>query len=83
MAERDTKKYVLKRGNEVVYVGITNDPERRETQHRQEKAFDKMELVGRPCTRESAEQWEEDRIATYMRNHGGLTPKYNKNETGK
>ena len=55
-------KYLLKRGNEVIYVGITNNPERR-------------------TTLDGAKQLEADRIETYMRNHGGKTPKYNKNRS--
>lgn len=81
--DKDTSKYVLKQGNKVVYVGITNDPERRETEHRQDKNFDKMELVGRKSTRSGAQQWETDKIETYMKNHAGVTPKYNKNSSGK
>ena len=80
--EKDTYKYQLKRGNEVVYVGITNDPERREAEHRQDKVFDKMELVGRRTTSDGAKNWEADRIETYMGNHGGKTPKYNKTQKG-
>lgn len=80
---KDTNKYVLKQGNTIVYVGITDNPERREAEHRQDKNFDKMELVGRKSTRDGAEQWEADRIETYMKNHGGNTPKYNKNTSGK
>ncbi len=33
---RDTYKYELRDGNRVVYVGITNDLERREAEHRAE-----------------------------------------------
>lgn len=80
---KDTNKYVLKQGNAIVYVGITDNPERREAEHRQDKNFDKMELVGRKSTRDGAEQWEANRIETYMKNHGGDTPKYNKNTSGK
>ncbi len=83
MSNRDTSKYILKQGNKIVYVGITNDPQRREAEHRQDKDFDKMEIIGRTCTRQSAEQWETDRIETYMSNHGGNTPIYNKNSSGK
>lgn len=82
MAERNTNKYLLKQSNKIVYVGISNDPQRREAEHRQDKNFDKMEVVGRKTTPESAKQWEADRIVTYKRNHGGETPKYNKTETG-
>ena len=47
MAKRDTYKYELTRGNKVVYVGITNDPARREQEHRQDKNFTKMRLIGK------------------------------------
>lgn len=80
---KNTNKYVLKQGNAIVYVGITDNPKRREAEHRQDKNFDKMELVGRKSTRDGAEQWEASRIETYMKNHGGDTPKYNKNTSGK
>jgi predicted GIY-YIG superfamily endonuclease len=83
MAKRDTYKYELTRGNKVVYVGTTNDPERREQEHRQNKNFDKMRLVGNVSTQSGALQWETERIQTYMRNHNGKTPEYNKNEHGK
>lgn len=36
MVKRDTFKYELTKGNRVVYVGITNNPERREAEHHQE-----------------------------------------------
>lgn len=81
--KRDTYKYELTQGNKVVYVGITNDPARREMEHRQDKDFDRMRIIGRPSTLDGASQWETDRIQTYMRNHGGETPLYNQNEHGK
>ena len=79
---RDTYKYLLKDGNKIVYVGITNDLERRETEHRQDKNFATMEVVGRRCSRESAERWETNRIETYMDNHKGETPKFNQTTYG-
>lgn len=83
MANRNTYKYELTRGNRVVYVGITNDPSRREAEHRQDKDFTTMRIVGRPSTLDGASQWETNRIETYMRNHNGDTPLYNKNSHGK
>ena len=82
MAERNTYKYELKQGNKVVYVGISDDPARREIEHRRDKDFGKMVIVGNKSTRESAKDWEDRRIETYMNNHGGETPKYNKTEAG-
>ena len=81
--DRDTSKYVLKQGNKIVYVGITDNPERREAEHNQDKTFDKMEIVGKKSSRKSTEQWETERIQTYMKNHEGKTPKYNQNTSGK
>ena len=83
MAKRDTYKYELTKGNKVVYVGITNNPERREAEHRKDKDFTNMRIVGGPSTFSGACQWEADRIKTYMQNHGGDTPLYNQNEHGK
>lgn len=80
---RDTYKYELTKGNRVVYVGITNDPERRGKEHHQDKDFDRMRIVGNVSTRNGASQWETNRIQTYMNNHKGNTPIYNQNEHGK
>ena len=84
MAERDTYKYELLDGNTVVYVGITNDPARREREHRAEgMKFTSMRIVGRVSTNESAGMWEANRISTYKDNHNGNRPKYNGNDSGK
>lgn len=83
MSKRDTYKYELTQGNKVVYVGITNDPTRREMEHRQDKNFDKMRIVGSASTLDGASQWETNRIQTYMKNHNGDTPLYNQNTSGK
>lgn len=83
MAKRDTYKYVLKDGNKIQYVGITNDPQRRETEHRQNKVYKKMEIVGRASTRQNAEKWETERIETYKKNHSGEIPLLNKTQNGK
>ena len=83
MKKRDTYKYELAKGNKIVYIGITNDPERRETEHRKDKDFDKMRIIGNVSTLDGASKWETDRIQTYMNNHNGNTPRYNQNEHGK
>ena len=83
MAERNTYKYELTKGNRLVYVGITNNPKRREMEHHQDKDFDKMVIIGRRSTPDGASEWETNRIQTYMRTHNGNTPLYNQNETGK
>ena len=58
MSKRNTYKYELTKGNKVVYVGITNNPGRREAEHRQNKNFDKMKIVGNVSTLDGASQWE-------------------------
>lgn len=84
MAERDTYKYELRNGNRVVYVGITNDLDRREAEHRNEgMQFTSINKVGNITTRDAAETWEADRIATYKENHHGDRPLYNQNDSGK
>lgn len=84
MADRDTYKYELRNGRKVVYVGITNDLERRENEHRNEgMKFTSMTKVGNKTTRDAAEAWEQDRIATYKENHCGERPQYNQNDSGK
>jgi predicted GIY-YIG superfamily endonuclease len=58
---RNTYRYVLKQGHRIVYRGITNNPERRETEHRlARKRFTKLTVVGPSVTRPSAEKWESD-----------------------
>ena len=84
MSKKDTYKYELHDGHRTVYVGTTNDPERREAEHRADgKEFTKMTIIGGPSTSEGAGKWEEERIDTYKRNLGGDRPKYNQNDSGK
>jgi len=75
---RDYHRYELKRGKKVVYRGITNDPERREAEHRQEgKNFTHMHIIGPAVTKETAQKWEEQSLQSYRRSHGGRLPEYN------
>lgn len=80
---RDTYKYELRDGNRLVYVGISKNPEQREQQHRADKDFTRMKIIGRATTEKRAGEWEEQRIATYKANHHGDRPKYNQNDSGK
>lgn len=79
---RDTYRYELKQGRKVVYRGITNDPERRCSEHSDDKNFTHMNIIGPRVTRESAEQWEKESLAAYRKTHQGNNPKYNKNNNG-
>ena len=60
-----------------VYIGITNDPERREDEHKQDKDFDRMKVEGPCVSRETAGEWEKDALDKYRKGHGGRAPKYN------
>ena len=60
MAERNTYKYHLKDGGKVVHRGITNDLDRRESEHQQEYPDTSIRQVGRRTTRDAALGWERD-----------------------
>ncbi len=78
---RSYSRYELKNGRKTVYRGITNNPERREEEHRDErKKFTKMNTVGPRVTKDAAEKWEEKSLKTYRDNHGGKNPKYNETD---
>ena len=60
--KRDTYKYYFKRGNKILYAGITDDLERREKEHKNN--IDKrghILQVGRITTRDAAQKWERNR----------------------
>ena len=58
---RDTYKYNLKKGNKIIHTGITNDLERRESEHQQNYGDNvHIKQVGNRTTREGAIQWEEE-----------------------
>lgn len=59
MAERDTYKYHLKRGNKIIQSGITNDLDRREREHQREHGDGvHIKQVGNRTTRDGAKDWE-------------------------
>lgn len=61
MTERDTYKYHLKRGNEIIYSGITNNLERRENEHQRKYGKDvHIYKVGNISTKEGAKEWEKE-----------------------
>lgn len=57
---RDTYKYHFKVGNKIVHGGITNDLERRETEHQRKWPRGHIKQVGNRTTEEAARQWEDD-----------------------
>ena len=74
-AKRDTYLYELKDGRKTVYIGITDDPKRREQEHRDEgKKFTKTN-VNFPCSKDTAIEREQERIEQYKRSHRGKKPR--------
>lgn len=81
--KRDTVTYDLKQGNKVVYRGMTNNPEKRAQEHRDEgKDFDCLVPTSRKMTPEGAKKRESESLEKYRRGHGGKNPKYNKDDDG-
>lgn len=76
--KRTTHVYELKDGKKKVYVGTSNDPERRAKEHeRSGKNFTHMNILSGKKTPENAKKMEKELIGKY----GGSkskTPKYNK-----
>ena len=59
--KRDTYKYQFKSGNKILYVGITNDLERREQEHQSKIDINSHIIqVGRRTTRDGAKEWEDE-----------------------
>ena len=57
--KRDTYKYHLKRGNQIIRSGITNDLDRREKEHQRNYGKEvHIKQVGSRTTREGAREWE-------------------------
>ena len=78
----DTYVYKLVRDGQTVYIGITNDLKRREQEHREDKQFDKMQVIKGPCTREEAEKLESVQLRLFSFSHNHL-PEYNQTCNGK
>ena len=80
-SRRNTHRYTLRDRGKVVYFGITNDLELREAQHRDEgKRFTTIRPEGPRVKRETAEKWEEDRLARFRSTHRGRNPRYNETD---
>ncbi len=79
MNSRDTHRYVLRDGHQIVQFGITNGAVDRAQEHlRDRKRFTTMTVVGPAVTRDTALDWERGRIETYQQTHAGKRPRYNK-----
>ncbi len=56
--KRNTYKYYLKKGNRIVYVGITNNLKRRDAEHRQGRGGIHIYKAGHRSNRLDALKWE-------------------------
>lgn len=80
--KRDTVTYSLYDGRKKVYIGTTNDPERRVTEHQAEgKRFTRADVTSRKMTSEGAMKKERDQLKSYRQSHGS-NPKYNEDKSG-
>lgn len=66
--KRDTYTYDFKVGGKIVHSGITNDLERRESEHKRRWPSGSIHKVGSAKTREGALEWEKTKEKT-------ITPK--------
>lgn len=64
MAKRDTYNYTYRVGRKVSHRGITNDPGRREREHRRNRPGGKMTVDGRAKTRAGALRVERGQTRT-------------------
>ena len=80
---RKTVTYALHDGRKKVYIGTTDNPERRVREHEAEgKRFTRMDVTSRRMTEEGAKQKEAAHLASYRSSHGGRNPRYNESKSG-
>lgn len=68
MASRTMVGYDFKVGGRIVHSGITNDPDRREMEHKQRWPSGTLTVVTGPMTEAGAREWEAGKMKT-------ITPK--------
>ena len=75
--------YTLRgKNNRINYVGITNNPGRRASEHKQAGKSGEMKVETRKMPRTAAHNWEQSRLDTYRGNHGGKNPSQNRTRSG-
>ncbi len=77
MGKRDTVRYTVRTGNRIEKFGITNDPDRRATENINAGVPGTMRQEGPRVTRQSAQDWETNKIQQYGQRNG-KPPRYNK-----
>ena len=75
--------YALEEGKgRITYYGVTNDPPRRATEHKQDGKRGKLKVKTRPMSRAYARRWETGKIAGHRKTHRGKNPVHNKTRSG-
>ena len=70
--------YSLYDGSEVVYIGVTSDPDMRVREHEfNGLKFTRMEIGSRKLPRDQAQQKELQLLGSIKKKRGGNEPKYN------
>ena len=81
-AKEDTVTYELRWDGDVVYIGTTNDPDRRKDEHDEDMIFDELVPTSEPMTAAMAKQKEAEDLEAYRRDHDGMNPLYNVDDDG-
>ncbi|MDE2751666.1 MAG: hypothetical protein OXI83_03725 [Gemmatimonadota bacterium] len=69
-------------GGRVNYVGITNSPRRRATQHRRSGKRGQLRVETGGMSRSKARRWEGARLARFRKQNKGRNPTYNRTRSG-
>ncbi len=78
-----TVTYALHDGRKKVYIGTTDNPERRVREHEAEgKRFTRMDVTSRRMTDEGAKRKEAEQLASYRGSHTRRNPRYNESKSG-
>ena len=72
MGIRNTVRYTMRNGNRIVKFGITTDPERRESENVADGLGTSMRIEGPRVTRQSALDWERQKIDAYVDRNGSM-----------
>ena len=80
---RPVRGYTLRdRRGRVTYVGITNNPRRRASQHRSSGKRGRLRVETGAMSRGTARRWEGARLSGYRSRNRGRNPRYNKTRSG-
>lgn len=81
--KREFFTYVLKNGNQTVYIGKANDINTAEQRHKDNgKKFTKIVKTSVNMKEESAFNRETENLEKFRKTHKGKNPKYNKTKNG-